>query len=233
MNVPRGSLAVMNARHVALDSLELFPTPPWATRALFEHVLVAGAVKGDRVWEPAAGFDHMSDVLDEYFGDVVRSDVFDYGRGHRIGSFVGEGPDVIPAPADVDWIVTNPPFAHASRFAQRALSMDLCGFALLQRSNWAESEGRYIDLFSRNAPSIVAQFAERVPMVEGRWDPDASSATSYAWFVWLERGRTWSQLQWIPPICRSTLTRADDHERFAMRGLIDLAPVPLFDGVSA
>jgi hypothetical protein len=30
----------------------------------------------------------------------------------------------------------------------------------------------------------AAQFAERVHMVKGRWNPDASSATAYAWFVW-------------------------------------------------
>jgi hypothetical protein len=31
---------------------------------------------------------------------------------------------------------------------------------------------------------VAAPFAERVPMLKGRWDPDASSATAYAWFVW-------------------------------------------------
>ena len=33
------SHAVMAQRHEAKDSLDDFPTPPWATRALLEHVL--------------------------------------------------------------------------------------------------------------------------------------------------------------------------------------------------
>ena len=33
------SHAVMNQRREARDSLDDFPTPPWATRALCEHVI--------------------------------------------------------------------------------------------------------------------------------------------------------------------------------------------------
>jgi hypothetical protein len=51
-------------------------------------------------------------------------------------------------------------------------------------SVWLEGAERYHKLFADRPPTIVAQFCERVPMVKGRWDPDASTATSYAWFVW-------------------------------------------------
>jgi hypothetical protein len=37
------SHAVMAQRAEAKDSLDNFPTPPWATRALIEHVLDAKA----------------------------------------------------------------------------------------------------------------------------------------------------------------------------------------------
>ncbi len=33
------SANVMNERHQAADSLDYFPTPPWATRALISEVL--------------------------------------------------------------------------------------------------------------------------------------------------------------------------------------------------
>jgi hypothetical protein len=39
-------------------------------------------------------------------------------------------------------------------------------------------------LFRDRPPTLYAPFVERVPMVKGRWDPGASTATSYAWFVW-------------------------------------------------
>lgn len=217
--IPRGGGAVMSSRREPPDSLDLFPTPPWATRALLEHVLEKEAIKDHIAWDPFAGLDHMADVLEEYFADVVRSDVFDYGRGHLIGSFTGTGPDVVAKPAFVNWIVGNPPFNLAEACVARALQLDLAGFALLLRSNWAEGVERYRNLFSRKPPAIIAQFCERVPMTKGRWDPDASTMTSYSWFIWIGNRSRGTDFVWIPPDCRSTLTRADDHERFAMRGV--------------
>jgi hypothetical protein len=36
-------------------------------------------------------------------------------------------------------------------------------------SAWSEGGDRYRDLFSKHPPALIAQFAERVPMVKGRW----------------------------------------------------------------
>jgi hypothetical protein len=217
-NVPRGHTAVMASRIEPPNSLDFFPTPPWATRALLEHVLdgCKGIKnKGWRAWDPAAGEGHMSGVLAEYFDSVLASDVFDYGLGHRIGSFVGEGADVVKA--DADWIITNPPFRLAMEFAERALSQAKVGVCLLVRSVWSETAERYERLFSVNPPTIIAQFAERVPIVKGRWDPDASSATAFAWFCWNIRSpRNSTAFQWIPPGCRKRLIKCDDVVRFAM-----------------
>jgi hypothetical protein len=64
----------------------------------------------------------------------------------------------------------------------------------------------YEKVFRDRSP---APFVERVPMVKGRWEPDASTARSYAWFVW-ERARDDSTpVFWIPPGCRERLTRPD------------------------
>jgi hypothetical protein len=57
--------------------------------------------------------------------------------------------------------------------------------ALLVRNGFLESTGRYNRLFKPNPPIAVLQFTERVPMVKGRCDPKASTATSFAWVVWL------------------------------------------------
>jgi hypothetical protein len=42
------SYAVMAQRIEAQDSLDDFPTPPWATRALIEHVLLGVARKAKK-----------------------------------------------------------------------------------------------------------------------------------------------------------------------------------------
>lgn len=76
--VPRSARAVMASRREPPGSLDFFPTPPWATRALMQHVLAAEPYLRT-CWEPAAGRGHMADVLAEYFDTVHRSDVYDYG----------------------------------------------------------------------------------------------------------------------------------------------------------
>jgi hypothetical protein len=54
-------------------------------------------------------------------------------------------------------------------------------------------------------------------MTRGRWEPDASTATSYAWFVWsLQDERKDTRFTWIPPGCRTRLTKPDDAIRFGV-----------------
>ncbi len=209
---PSGAGAVMAERRDPTDSLDLFPTPPWATRALLEHVVPFAE---GRCWEPASGLGHMAAVLRERFDEVWRSDVHDYGGLNAVGSFVGEGADVAAAPnPSPDWIITNPPFVLALDFALRAL-VEAPDVALLVRTAWLEGGARYERLFRDRPPSVVAQFCERVPMVKGRWDPEASTATAYCWIVWVDGWNEGTRFQWIPPGCRTSLTRPDDVRRFA------------------
>lgn len=213
----------MAARASVPDALDYFPTPPWSSRALIGDVLpqlgVAFHYAGMRVWEPAAGGGHMAETLRPYFLELFASDVHDYGRGYAVGSFVGEGPDVARCPFKPDLIVTNPPFNRAMEFADRALDEARVGVALLVRSAWSEGCHRYQRLFRDRPPSIIAQFVERVPMVKGRWDPDASTATSYAWFVWRKADRTKRCTYfWIPDGARLRHSRADDVRQFAGQG---------------
>lgn len=209
------SHAVMAQRVEARDSLDFFPTPPWATRALINDVLGAENCRGT-AWEPACGAGHMSAVLAETFGRVFRSDVHDYGVGAVIGSFVGEGADRAECPFRPAWIITNPPFNLAMDFAERAIGEATVGVALLVRSTWIEGVARYERIFSRTPPAIVAPFVERVPMVKGRWDPNATTATAYAWIIWRTGAPTErTEMRWVPPGRRRALTRADDVARFA------------------
>lgn len=211
-----GHTSVMAQRHEPPDSLDFFPTPPWATRALLKHVIPDA--KG-KCWEPACGEGHMVAPLCEQFELVYASDVHDYGERQWVGSFVGIGPDVIHERFrdPVDWIITNPPFNLGVAFAMRALDKARCGVALLLRSVWLESKERYEAIFKHIPPHTVAIFSERVPMTKGRWEPDASTATSYAWFVWrMPLGSNQeTRLVWIPPGQRKALEHPNDRARFA------------------
>jgi hypothetical protein len=198
------SHAVMAQRTEAADSLDDFPTPPWATRALMEHVIAdKGPFQKLTCLEPACGAGHMAKPLKEYFGEVKSADVHAYGYG-SVANFLTS-----PIEANsMDWIITNPPFRLAEGFIKRALITSRRGVAILARTVFIESVGRYREIFQ--PPTKFAQFAERVPMVKGRLDAKASTATGYAWFVWDKKSRQPTQVIWIPP-CRKKLERLDDY----------------------
>jgi hypothetical protein len=148
----------------------------------------------------------MSKVLAEYFGSVTSYDIKDYGFGKKADFLTS------PYPIDAwDWIITNPPFKLAEAFVLRSLAMAREGVAILARTVFIESVGRYVSLFSNQPPSVCAQFTERVPMVKGRLDKKATTATSYCWLVWRKPPRFLGpELVWIPP-CRKQLEREADY----------------------
>jgi len=201
----------MSQRVEARDSADDFPTPPWATRALIEHVLAQKQnLKQLTCWEPACGAGHMSKVLAEYYGSVRSTDAYDYCYGAIFNFVTGKVQE-----NSVDWVITNPPFKHGQEFILRSLRVARKGVAILARSVFIESIGRYYAIFEQTPPTVFAQFTERVPMVRGRLDRKASTATGYAWLVWEKRDRqycsTSSRLFWIPP-CRKKLEREGDYE---------------------
>ena len=191
------------------DSLDYFPTPPWATRALFEHVLFRqyGEVKLSdmSVLEPACGAGHMSEILKQYFSVVVSADIEDYGypclKMDYLKSNIGEH----------NWVITNPPFTKAAEFIERALVTTNVGVAMLTRLAFLEGKGRYESLYSKTPPTKVAVFTERVPFQKGKLDKNASSAMATCWLVWEhEHQSNTTELLWIPP-CRAVLERDDDY----------------------
>lgn len=225
------SNAVMAGRVEPADSLDYFPTPPWATRALCEHVLageLAEPLGNLSAWEPACGEGHMARPLSEYFGTVIASDVHDYGvEGQEIFDFtLPLSWPMPPALATLapDWIVTNPPFNAAATFADRALGRAGRGVALLVRTQWLHGAGRWREIFALWPPALVCPFVERVPMVKGRLDATVSSATDYCWFVWLIGAAGRPEIFWIPP-SRKRLERPADYPAAAPAEEIALAPL--------
>jgi hypothetical protein len=213
----------MAQRVEAKDSLDDFPTPPWATRALLGHVIGPGEpIASQSAWEPACGRGHMSKVLWEKFKDVRSSDVHPYGYG-TVEDYLS--PSVV---APIDWVITNPPFKLAEEFALKGIATARRGVALLVRTVFIESVGRYERLFKPHPPAFVAQFTERVPMVKGRLDAKASTATGYCWIVWKSGLGDRTQVVWIPP-CRKALERPEDYGIVPPAGRVRQAAEPELD----
>lgn len=158
------SHAVMAQRAEAADSPDDFPTPPWATRALLEHVIKdRHPLTGCMALEPACGAGHMAKVLEEYFGHVEASDAYSYGYG-PVRDYLS-----VPYEARAaDWVITNPPFRLAEEFVHRSLVVARVGVAVLVRTVFIESSGRYRALFEKRPPTKFAQFVERVPIGTGQ-----------------------------------------------------------------
>jgi len=196
----------MAQRFEPKDSVDDFPTPPWATRALFEHVLNdKGALRSMSCLEPACGAGHMAKVLKEYFGEVYAFDAYHYGYG-PLRDFLTD-----PYEANwVDWVITNAPFRLAEEFVLKALPIARRGVAILARTAFLESVGRYEEIFCDRPPNKFAPFVERVPILRGRLDAKGSTATSYAWFVWERNAALSTRVVWVPP-CRRQLKRSDDY----------------------
>lgn len=208
--------AVMAQRGAADDELDDFPTPPWATRAFITKVIKIKP--GETAVEPAAGRGYMSEVLKEGFGakNVDSYDIADYPNDYcpaLPGGFLEN--KKFDKPDQWDWCITNPPFKIAEQFVQRGLHVARRGVAMLCRTVIIEGLARYTNLYSVTPPSLVAQYVERVPMVEAQFDPKASTATGYAWIVWdkeapaqvgYDNGLVQAPLCWIPP-CRKELER--------------------------
>jgi hypothetical protein len=183
------STAVMQRRVEAHDSLDDFPTPPWATRALCEFLETESdaPLRMMIAREPAANRGHMVTPLREYFGSVVASDVHDYGAGYPVADYL--------FPTDigmVDWTITNPPFRLAEQFIER-----------------------FERLFSTHQPAHVLQFTERVVMHKGVLSATGSTATAYCWIVWRassvgRMANPSARLSWIAP-CRKRLERPSDY----------------------
>jgi hypothetical protein len=200
----------MQQRSEPHDSLDDFPTPPWATRALLVWLKEQGyALDNMKCREPAANRGHMVKPLSEEFELTIASDVFDYGVGYPAVDYLF-GP-ALPAIL-TDWTITNPPFKLAEQFIERALERSSVGVAMIVRSAFLEGIGRFERLFAVNPPTDILQFSERVVMHKGRLAPEGSTATAYCWLVWRTHWQhaPKTRFPWIPP-CRRELEREGDY----------------------
>lgn len=204
------SSAVMQQRSEPHDSLDDFPTPPWATRALCEFLRDIGEPLSERTCrEPAANRGHMVKPLAEYFDSVEASDIHDYGAGFPVNDYLFG-----PLPDEVDWTITNPPFRLAEQFIERAIQTSRVGCAVIVRAAFLEGVGRYQRLYATRKPGYVLQFTERVVMHKGKLSANGSTATAYAWLIWFASPADLTGLDWIAP-CRKRLERAADYEATA------------------
>lgn len=174
------------------DSLDDYPTHPYAVRALLEHLEGRGVdFRRAVVEEPAANRGHIVRALCERFSRVLAGDVHDYGAGFAVRDYLTDQIEVRP-----DWVITNPPFNQLAEFLSVAVARARVGVAFFMRLNVISGRERFA-LYQRSPVHLVLPFAERVPLArgvlrdprveyfnedKGRWQKPTTAA-DYAWFV--------------------------------------------------
>lgn len=158
---------------------DLYETEAWATRAFCRYFPVAGM----KLWEPAAGGHKMADVLREFGGSVITSDIAYYGREHdHMLDFLRD-----PRPVDlgsVDGIVTNPPYGPrnilATRFVEQALAHCPGLVAMLLTAKFDSGKTRS-HLFANNH-----RFVGKIVLTDRiQWfESDTDGTEDHAWFIW-------------------------------------------------
>lgn len=153
------------------DGIDFYPTPPGATRALLARETFPG-----QVWEPACGNGKMSEVLINHGLEVLSSDLYDYGYGFTGVNFLTDWPDM-----NVDCIITNPPFIHASAFITRAYEVARHKVAMLIKMTYLSGIRRY-ELFQKIPPSKIYVFCTPIPYYSG--EELKKGSFTHCWFVW-------------------------------------------------
>jgi len=198
------------ARHSDYNKTRDFiPTPPFATRALYEYAapeLKAGAQKWS-VLDPAAGRGHMLDVFREYkHPEVYASDVEPW-EGVPQRDYLTEKSSFSP-----DLVITNPPYKYGNEFILRALDEAQVGVAMLCRVQALEGQRRYASLYSRQPPTQVAFFSDRIPFKTGGVVRRAPKMFFHVWLWWNKLDPSPRAPMWIPPTVQRDLEKDEDYE---------------------
>ena len=153
---------------------DAYYTPAWCTETLLRHVEFEGLV-----WECAAGNGQMSEVLVAAGLDVRTSDIEPISPVTISLDYLN---DVMPW--DISHVVTNPPYAQAQAFIERALEdtqSNAGKVAMLLRNEYDSAKTR-AHLFG-DCP----QFALKLVLTKRpKWfaDDKASPRHNFSWFVW-------------------------------------------------
>lgn len=167
---------------------DYYATEPAATAWLCEIEPFAGPIL-----EPSCGEGHISKVLMEAGYKVVSRDLVDRGFG-EVADFLSED--------NVRWdgdIVTNPPYAFAQEFVEKALQIIPEGrkVAMFLKLTFLEGKRR-ASLFDATPPYRVWVSHSRFKCAKnGDFDGSPGSATAYGWFIWRKGFKGHPEIRWF------------------------------------
>lgn len=163
---------------------------------MVRDLLNAGVPLRKRVWEPACGEGHIVNVLRERGHEVCATDIVDRGCPDScVQDFLWEF-DGAPM-GDVD-IMTNPPYATALEFVERALAYVQPGANvwMLLRLQFLEGKARR-RLYDVAPPAGVWVFSERRDCGKNGDFSKSRGGIAYAWFHWVKGRNKHTTVKWL------------------------------------
>jgi hypothetical protein len=188
--------AVPKAAHVwARNGNDFYREPRWAADALF-----AAEPFREWIWDPACGTGNILKSA-EAAGHVftVGTDIVDRGyAGVEMHDFTHQCAPLCVKPGMAVSIVTNPPFALAETFIERALALADLKVAMLLRLAFLEGWKRHERIFSKTPLARVLVFRKRLSMLPGEMEvAGKGGTTAFAWFVWHKDHRGEPTIGWL------------------------------------
>ncbi len=194
---------------------DFVPTPPFATRALFECVAPAELKNRPKLsgWEPAAGQGHMAKAMGEYF-PTIATDKYEH-PGCLPGVEI-EQEDFLLSKRRADVIITNPPYSEAGPFMLHGLKQANQYFACLMRVQSLETQGRYQSIYKQTPPTRIAFFSDRIPFKSGKVVRKAPKMFFHVWLFWdlikVKSGTNYKpEAMWVRPDVQRLLERDTDY----------------------
>lgn len=145
------------------------------------------------ILEPSCGEGHISEVLKAHGYEVVSRDLADRGYG-EVADFLSAD--------NTRWdgdIVTNPPYAFAQEFVEKALAIIPEGrkVAMFLKLTFLEGKRR-AGLFNAYPPKRVCVSRSRLLCAKnGDFESSPGSATAYAWFIWEKGYNGAPEIRWF------------------------------------
>lgn len=169
---------------------DAYYTPEFATAALLEH---ENGIRGETLLDPCCGDGRMAAQIGEYFRIIALNDLahgpgFDWGpsvtmlyRQGKLG-FLGHGDAAREGPNspwfEADWVITNPPWSHASEIAQISLRHARKGVALLVRLTFLEATRKRSWICGKPPDAVLC-----LPRISFDGSGQTDSAPP-AWLLW-------------------------------------------------
>lgn len=170
---------------------DYYATPFNATEALLNALNECGeTLSSDTILEPSAGEGHIVKVLKDFYpyNEIVANDIA--YRSSRLGIDVNGGIDFLnyEPHRKFDTIITNPPFALAQEFIEKALELSNHYVIMFAKIQLLEGDKRR-KMFDNSPLKYVYVFSKRVnPLRNGEATDENgkpwASTMCFAWFVW-------------------------------------------------